>query len=54
MKWNENPDYVKKTLWKPIHEIPFPAVTVCSPLFARDNLANLNEFYLESKFHGEV
>jgi hypothetical protein len=30
-----------------IREIPFPAITICSPLFARDSLANFSNFYSE-------
>lgn len=42
-KWSEYPDFGIKNRWRPIREIPFPAITVCSPLFAKNNLANLNE-----------
>jgi hypothetical protein len=29
---------------KPLIELPFPAVTICTPVFARDGLANLSNF----------
>lgn len=53
-KWSHKPEYVTKTIWKPIHEIPFPAFTVCSPLFARNDLANLNKFLHEFDEHGKI
>lgn len=43
-KWSANPDYVTRTIWKPISEIPFPGVTICGPLYAKDDLANFDRF----------
>jgi Amiloride-sensitive sodium channel len=43
-KWNFEPDIGLRVSHRAIDEIPFPAITVCSPLFARDGLANLSAF----------
>jgi amiloride-sensitive sodium channel len=44
-KWQTDPNIITKINERYISEIPFPAVTVCSPLFARDQLANYRKFY---------
>jgi hypothetical protein len=43
-KWKVDPPYVAKVNWVPIHEIPFPGVTVCSPLYAKNEMANFLKF----------
>lgn len=52
-KWKIDPPYVAKVNWVPIHDIPFPGVTVCSPLYAKDQMANLIKFEEEIMKNGE-
>lgn len=47
MKWNIEPDIGLTVRMRPMREIPFPAITICAPLFARDNMANFSRFYAE-------
>ncbi|KAG5676491.1 hypothetical protein PVAND_006322 [Polypedilum vanderplanki] len=47
MKWSINPDIGLTIRMRPMREIPFPAITICSPLFARDSLANYSNYYAE-------
>ncbi|XP_070504703.1 pickpocket protein 28-like [Chironomus tepperi] len=47
MKWSIEPDIGLTVRMRPMREIPFPAITICSPLFARDNMANFSRFYAE-------
>lgn len=44
LKWSKNPDIALKIKWKSIREIPFPAVTICLPLFAKTNSIKLSSF----------
>lgn len=44
LKWSKNPDISLKIKWKSIREIPFPAVTICLPLFAKSNSIKLSSF----------
>lgn len=39
-KWYIRPDVALKVSQRPMKEIPFPAVTLCSPVFAKRSLAN--------------
>ncbi|KAG5671927.1 hypothetical protein PVAND_002095 [Polypedilum vanderplanki] len=39
-KYNYEPDFGVKIIQRPMREIPFPAFTICSPVFAKNNLAN--------------
>lgn len=47
MKWNIEPDIGLTLRMRPMREIPFPAITICSPLFAREQMANFSHFYAE-------
>lgn len=47
MKWSIEPDIGLTLRMRPMREIPFPAITICSPLFARDEMANFSRFYAE-------
>lgn len=40
-KWHKTPDVVMDSREQNSKDFPFPAITICSPLFARDNLSNL-------------
>lgn len=42
-KFNSEPDFSVRVIQKAMREIPFPALTICSPLFARKNFANYIE-----------
>ena len=44
LKWNQNPDIALKIKWKSVREIPFPAVTICLPLFAKSNSLKMSSF----------
>lgn len=44
LKWSTNPDITLKIKWKSIREIPFPAITICLPLFAKSNTLRLSSF----------
>lgn len=45
VKWKYTPDIVMDSREKNSKDFPFPAITICTPLFARDNLANLVKSY---------
>jgi hypothetical protein len=45
IKWQIEPNIITKVYKRHINEIPFPAFTVCLPLFARDQLANSQQFF---------
>ncbi|KAG5675383.1 hypothetical protein PVAND_005291 [Polypedilum vanderplanki] len=47
MKWTFEPDILVREKSKLLTDIPFPAVTICSPLFAKNQLANLAQFELK-------
>lgn len=40
-----NPDFGMKINQKLSREIPFPAITVCSPLFTRDKIVDIREYF---------
>jgi Amiloride-sensitive sodium channel len=44
-KWNYEPDIGLSAQQKFLNEIPFPAVTVCSPVWFKDGLANFEILY---------
>ncbi|KAG5668407.1 hypothetical protein PVAND_016347 [Polypedilum vanderplanki] len=44
-KYQNEPSIVIRSNMRDLKEIPMPALTICSPLFAINNLANLNNFY---------
>ncbi|CAG9810022.1 unnamed protein product [Chironomus riparius] len=44
LKWIRNPDIALKIKLKSIREIPFPAVTICLPLFAKSNSIKMSSF----------
>lgn len=44
VKWQIEPDILVKINMKLLSEIPFPAITLCSPMFSRDNLTNYEKF----------
>lgn len=44
VKWQKTPDVVMDLREKNSKDFPFPAITICSPLFARDNLSNFYNF----------
>lgn len=46
-KWSNEPDIEVTIKLKAMRDIPLPAITICSPLFLRDNLANYSKFYAE-------
>lgn len=46
-KWSIEPDIEVTMKLIKMREIPFPAITICSPLFARDGLANYSKYYAE-------
>ena len=51
LKWSVNPDIALQIKWKSIREIPFPAVTICLPLFAKSGSLKFNTFgEIRSKF----
>lgn len=52
-KWSEYPDFGLKVKWRPIREVPYPGITICSPVFARNNLANFNEVMRSLQVKGE-
>lgn len=37
-----------------VHEIPFPAVTICSPVVLRSGMANMKEFVRYYHHHGAI
>jgi hypothetical protein len=44
IKWMIDPELKAKIRDPPEHEIPFPAITICSPVFAKNKLANYQFF----------
>lgn len=45
VKWHKNPEVVMDSREKNSKDFPFPAFTICSPLFARDNLSNFMKMF---------
>jgi amiloride-sensitive sodium channel len=43
LKWNVEPEIGLRVNQKSMSDLPFPAVTICSPIFARDNLSNFTK-----------
>lgn len=43
VKWQLNPLIIEEVNVRPAIDFPFPAVTICNPLFSRDQSPNLNE-----------
>lgn len=43
MKWKIEPVFVEEISLEPTFDYPFPAVTICNPLFSRDQDPNLSE-----------
>jgi amiloride-sensitive sodium channel len=44
IKYNTRPDLSVKIQHVPMRTIPFPAVTICSPIFARNDVVNFADF----------
>lgn len=53
-KWALTPDISVEVKETPEHEIPFPAITICSPVFAKSQLANYNVYMTDIANHREV
>jgi hypothetical protein len=51
-KWSSNPDIAMKNQWLAIREIPFPAITICLPLFARNGMQSYNRFAMMRQKNG--
>lgn len=54
-KYHTNPDVVQKVSQRPLFEIPFPSVTVCSPAFGRRSIVefrdiNENFYFISNPF----
>jgi amiloride-sensitive sodium channel len=47
-KFSTKPDLVTKTQHIPMQTIPFPAITICSPIFARPEFVNVTDYYHKS------
>ena len=43
-KWAVNPDINVQIVNPPEFEIPFPAITICSPVFSKHQMANYNDY----------
>ncbi|KAG5671928.1 hypothetical protein PVAND_002096 [Polypedilum vanderplanki] len=43
-KYGYEPDLGVKISQKPMRDIPFPAITICSPVFAKNNIVNYRKF----------
>lgn len=41
VRWQVDPVIIEELNSIPMRELPFPAITICSPLFTRDNLPNI-------------
>ncbi|CAG9799051.1 unnamed protein product [Chironomus riparius] len=50
-KWMLLPDIGITADFKPIREIPFPAVTICAPMSIKNEHASFNEVYRELNFN---
>lgn len=46
-KWSDEPDIEVTIRLMKMREVPYPAITICSPLFVRDGLANYSKYYAE-------
>ncbi|XP_070496595.1 pickpocket protein 28-like [Chironomus tepperi] len=53
-KWMLAPDIGITANLKPIREIPFPAVTICSPMNIKNEFANFNKVYNELNINGTI
>jgi amiloride-sensitive sodium channel len=54
IKLNDEPEISVRVKLKPMSEIPFPAVTMCDSVFARDNLANYVNFFFNIQLNVSV
>lgn len=45
IKWIFNPDILIAVKLIPSYQIPLPAITICTPLLARKDVANISEIY---------
>lgn len=54
VKYFIEPDIGLSEKFKQATEIPFPAITICSPLVIKSNLTNLRQFYGHYEKFGEI
>lgn len=54
VKYFIEPDMGLSEKFRQATEIPFPAITICSPLVMKSNLTNLKKFYGHYKHFGEI